>query len=115
MDHPTREADWTSFVLHYIFGLFLGGGLGVFAFTRGNGKWLSEDFFLLFVSGAAFLSAGVGAKWGDRLWMSFSESTFGSDAPRHSRLSAWLCSLSIIAGASFVGTSLFKQFYHQIP
>jgi hypothetical protein len=110
MQDSESKADWMSFVLHFLFGFAVGAGIGFFVTSRRGGTWLQDDLVLPFLSGTALLAGGVGARWGDRLWMSFSESTFGSDAPRHNRFSKWLCNLSILAGIAFSATSLFKQF-----
>lgn len=105
------KADWMSFVLHFLFGLAIGAVIGGLTISRRHGIWLQEDFIFSYLCGTAFLGAGLGAKWGDRLWMASSSSIVGSDAPTHSRFSNWLCSLSTLIGLALVATSLFKNFY----
>lgn len=100
-----------SFVLHYLFGLAVGGIGGLFIISRNYNIWLKDPLILPFLAGTALFVGGIGARFGDGLWMSISESTFGTDAPRHNRLSKWLCDLSILSGIAFAGTALFKQFY----
>lgn len=111
MQQSPLKADWLSFILHFLFGLAVGGVLGFVVIGRKSGIWLNDDLILPWISGVALIGAGLGAKMGDSLWMSSSESLFPSDAPAHSRLSAWLCSLSILIGIALAATSIIKQFY----
>ncbi|RYD83181.1 MAG: hypothetical protein EOP84_08295 [Verrucomicrobiaceae bacterium] len=111
MHSPAPQADWMSFVLHFIFGLIVAVIIGVFVAFEDYRLWMRAPLVMPFLSGAALLGGGVAAKWGDRLWASLSESAYTTDAPRHSRTSAWICSMCIFAGVVLTATSLFKQFH----
>ena len=107
------KADWLSFVLHFIFGLFVGCALGLLTICRRrHGIWLQEELVLPYLSGTSLIFAGLGAKLGDRLWLGNSYRVIPPDAPNHDRFSFCLSILSIVFGAALAAISLFRHFVH---
>lgn len=100
--HPNRNdhrADWLSFILHAIFGLILGliGGAATVHHRRFS-PFLDEYFVLPFILGTGLFLAGLGAKYGDRLWLGDTFRTVASDRPKHNTASTLLAFTLMVTG-----------------
>ena len=112
MHESESKADWLSFVLHFIFGLIVGCIIGlVTILRRREGIWLQEELILPYLAGTSLIGGGLGAKFGDRLWMGSSYRVIPPDAPHHNRLSLYFSNLSVLLGFGLAATSLFKHFF----
>jgi hypothetical protein len=111
MREYSSKANWLSFVLHFIFGLFVGclGGL-VLISRRRHGIWLNHELILPYLIGAALVGAGLGARLGDRLWIGLNYLVIPPDAPIHSKWSYYLSLFVTSLGAIIVALSLFRHF-----
>lgn len=114
MQKSPEKADWLSFVLHFIFGLFVGCFLGLLTITRrSHGIWLREELTLPYLAGTSLLCAGLGAKLGDRLWIGNNYRVIPPIAPQHDRISFCLSMLAIILGSALAAISVFRHFFEQ--
>ena len=113
MQEFPRKADWISFVLHFVFGFVVGCILGFLTITRrSHGVWLREEVILPYLIGTSLISAGLGAKWGDQLWIGDHYKVIPPNAPTHSRLSLLLAHLSVLLGAVAITAALYWHFSH---
>lgn len=100
-----NKADWLGWSMQLVFGLILGGVLGVIVWLRRhNGTWLAEDRVLPFLAGCALIGAGLTSHYGDRIFYGlFQETSYRvipPDAPE--RNAASRC-CSVLLGLGGVG------------
>ncbi len=111
MREYSSKANWLSFVLHFILGLFVVCMGGLVIISRGRrGYWLDNDLILPYLIGAALVGAGLGARLGDRLWIGLNYLVIPPDAPTHSKWSYYLSLFVTSVGAIIVALSLFRHF-----
>ncbi len=114
MQESPDKADWLSFVMHFIFGLLVGGALGLFTICRRrHGIWLQEELILPYLSGTALIFGGLGAKLGDRLWMGDNYRVIPPNVPTHNKASFCLSILAMVLGGILAALSLFRHFSPQ--
>jgi hypothetical protein len=112
MQDAPEKADWMSFVLHFVFGLFVGCFVGFITIgRRGHGIWLQEELILPYLSGTSLLCAGLGAKFGDRLWMANHYRVIPPDSAKHDSRSRSLSMVSTVLGAGLAVFSLVQHFW----
>lgn len=111
MEEYSKKANWLAFVLHSIFGLFVGCISGLVLISRKRqGIWLNDELIFPYLIGAALVGAGLGARLGDRLWIGHRYLVIPPDAPAHSKWSYYLSLFVTCVGAIIVGISLFLHF-----
>ena len=111
MQDAPEKADWISFVLHFVFGLFVGCLVGFITISRRrHGIWLQEELILPYLSGTSLFCAGLGAKLGDRLWIGDNYRVIPPDSAKHNRRSILASMISIVCGAGLAVVSLFLHF-----
>jgi hypothetical protein len=111
MQDAPEKADWISFVLHFVFGLFVGCFVGFITISRRrHGIWLQEELILPYLSGSSLFCAGLGAKLGDRLWIGDNYRVIPPDSAKHNRRSILASMISIVCGAGLAVVSLFLHF-----
>ena len=114
MQESPAKADWLSFVLHFIFGLFVGCVLGFLTISRRrHGIWLQEELIIPYLSGTSLICAGLGAKLGDRLWIGDNYRVIPPSAPNHDRVSFYLSVLATVFGIGLAAFALFRHFFGQ--
>src|SRR3954468_22215533 len=66
------KTDWLGWLLQALLGLAAGALLGLFAISRRRaGFAISTQFVPMFLWGTALIGAGLAARWGDNLWISY--------------------------------------------
>jgi len=112
MQEPSNKADWLAIVLQFVFGLLAGGLIGLAMVKRRYRyePWLREDLLWPYLIGCALFTAGLCAKFGDRLWLSDSYRMIRPEGPGHSRGSLWLPYGAMLIGAALVISSLYRHF-----
>ena len=116
MQGEPRKADWMSFVMHFVIGLFPGCLIGWMIINpprrgmRGDGIWLDDDLIFPFLLGTSLIIAGIAATYGDRLWIGNNYRVIPPDAARHSKISMYLARFTIIFGAALAFYALYKHF-----
>jgi hypothetical protein len=107
----SKQADWLSFTLHFIFGLVVGFFVGLYSITRNaSGTNLAEEFIIPFLFGASLIGAGLATKLGDRLWIGDNCRIIPPDAPRHSQVSYYSAISTIVLGSAVVVFSIISHF-----
>lgn len=107
----SKQADWLSFAMHFIFGLVVGFFVGLYSVTRSaSGLNLADASIIPFLFGASLVGAGLGAKLGDRLWLGNSYIIIPPDTPRHSRVSCYSAISTIVLGSAMVTFSIISHF-----
>ena len=100
-----RRANWLAWSLQFIFGLVIGGLVGVGVLMRRNSVnlfWMSPNLVPYFLIGAALLGAGLASHYGDRLWLD--DYIIPQESPKQSNLSR---NCSFLAGAVGVGLMVY--------
>ena len=111
MQDTPEKADWISFVLHFVFGLFVGCVVGLITISRRrNGIWLHEELILPYLAGTSLFCAGLGAKYGDRLWIGNNYRIIPPDSAKHNWSSIFFSIVSIICGGGLAVVSVFLHF-----
>jgi hypothetical protein len=99
----SKQADWLSFALHFIFGLVVGFFVGLAAISRrGQSFCITEEFILPYLIGASLIGAGLGAKMGDRLWVGDHYRIIPPSGPSHSRVSYYSAISTLVFGIAMV-------------
>jgi hypothetical protein len=105
-----RHANWLAWFMHGTFGLFVGAVAGLILISRRQrGLWLDLDLVIPFLVGAALIGAGLGSRYGDRLWMGDNYRMLPPDEPEQSNLSDILSWCLVAAGAATCVATVFKQ------
>lgn len=107
MEKP--QADWMSWVLHYIFGLVVGAGMafgGGMRWNRFSSSTLDGDQ-LLIVLGSAFIGGGLASQFGDRFW-SDSYRCIPPDEITHSQASKIASVFSWLVGSLLLFLGLIR-------
>jgi hypothetical protein len=104
------HANWLAWIMQGIFGLFVGalGGFAVIA-RRRAGFWLDDKLILPFLIGAALIGAGLGSRYGDRLWLRDNYGMLPPEEPEQSNLSDILSWCSFGAGLATCIVAILKQ------
>ncbi len=114
-----RLGEWIGWALHYLLGLIAGGGLGVgliYGRRPGfhsvlNSGLISQEVAFPFILGASLLGAGLGAWFGDRLWLSESYRIIAPEGPAHTSITKVASLASMVIGAAFIGYALYRQIF----
>lgn len=109
--NPPSDADWLSVLMHYVFGAVLGCLLGFGILARMRELHTDGDFVLTFVSGTTLIVAGLGAQFGDRLWLGNNYSIIPPDGIKHNKLSLYVAIFSIVLGCALSGISLAEYLF----
>ena len=97
--------------MHGFFGLVAGVVAGFVLISRGRlGLWLDRDFLLPFLIGAGLIGAGLGSRYGDRLWIGDNYYMLPPDEPDQSNLSDWISWCFVAAGVATCIVMILKQF-----
>jgi len=105
------KADWLAWTLHGIFGCFVGLAVGVYVALRCRGGLLFNDhLFLPFLIGSSLIGAGLGSRFGDRLWIGDNYRILAPEEPEQSPLSDWLSWGLVAAGIATCVLTVLKQF-----
>ena len=105
-----RSANWLGWSMHGALGLFAGAVAGFILISRGRrGLWLDVSLILPFVFGTALIGAGLGSRYGDRLWIGDNYRMIPPDEPEQSHLSDWLSWCLIAAGTATCAVTVLKQ------
>jgi hypothetical protein len=111
MQEEPRKADWMSFVMHFVIGLFPGCLLGYATIHRHRrGIWLDDDLIFPYLLGTSLIIAGIAATYGDRLWIGHNYRVIPPDAVSHSKISLYVARITIIFGAALAFYALYKHF-----
>src|SRR6185295_12077944 len=95
-----KQANWLAWSMHGIYGFIAGVVLGLVVISRGrSGLWIHVDLVVRFLIGAALIGAGLGSRYGDRLWIGDNYKMLPPDEPEQSTLSDWL-SWCLVAGGT---------------
>lgn len=101
------EADWMGVMIHAVFGFVAGGALGAVIIMRTCKSILvtsGSQGMGTMIAGAAFLGAGLGACYGDRLWMGKNHAVNPINTVRHTRTSkAFSIALACLGGLLIAG------------
>jgi hypothetical protein len=101
------KANWLSFGMHFVFGMFVGCAIGLFTIARRrHGIWLHEELIVPYLFGTSLICAGLGAKLGDQFWIGDRYRVIPPDAPSHNNTSLYLSITAIMSGGVFVVVSL---------
>jgi hypothetical protein len=104
------HANWLAWVLQAVFGFFVGGFVGFIALLRKRGgPWLDERLILPFLLGAALMGAGLGSRYGDRLWFGDNYLVVPPDEPEQSNFSDILSWCLFAAGLATCIVTLLKD------
>lgn len=68
------------------------------------------DRVLPFLLGTALIGAGLGSRYGDRLWLGDSYKVIPPDEPEQSALSDWISWCLVAAGIATCVVTIIKQF-----
>jgi len=106
-----RGADWLSWIMQAIAGLFAGAVLGLGMASRGRaGGWRFDETLLLpFIIGTAMMGAALASHYGDRLWIGHSYRIIPPDGVRHSRSSQFLSFFLGTAGLLLALSAILQQ------
>jgi hypothetical protein len=106
-----RRANWIGWTMHGFLGLLVGAGIGLFIIHRRGGVfWIDNDLIAPFLIGAACIGAGLGSRYGDRLWIGDNYHMLPPDEPEQSHLSDWLSWCLVGAGIATCVVTVLKQF-----
>ena len=107
----SKQADWLSFALHFIFGMVVGLFVGLIAISRRRQSiWLTEELILPYLIGASLIGAGLSAKMGDRLWVGDNYRIIPPSGPIHSRASYFSAISTLILGSAMVVFCIVRHF-----
>jgi len=105
-----RGANWLAWMMRGVLGQFAGAVAGLILISRGrSGLWLDASLILPFVFGAALIDAGLGSRFGDRLWVGDNYRMIAPDEPEQSNLSDWLSWCLVAAGTATCTVTVFRQ------
>jgi len=107
----SSSADWLSWVMQAIVGLFVGAVLGLALASRGRaGGWRIDEALLLpFILGTALMGAAFASHYGDRLWIGDNYRVIAPDGVQHSRSSQFLSFFLGILGVILTLSAIFRQ------
>ena len=106
-----KSANWLAWILQGIFGFVAGAVGGLILISRGrSGLWLDRQLLLPFLTGTALIGAGLGSRYGDRLWLGDSYKMIPPDEPEQSNLSDILSWCLIAAGVATCVVTILRQF-----
>ena len=88
-------------------GLVTGLALTV---RRGMVFWLRAEFMIPFLIGAALIGAGLGSRYGDRLWMGDAYYMLPPEEPEQSNLSDWISWSLVASGMAKCAVTILKHF-----
>lgn len=78
---------------------------------RRHGIWLSEELVFPYLIGAAMIGAGLGARYGDRLWLGDNFRVFRPNIHKQSSKSSRLSIAVVIVGVVLTVYSLLSHFF----
>ncbi len=79
----TPQADWLSWSLHLIFGMFVGAGMGMMlARMLWEMRFIGPDQIIPVISGVSLLLAAFTSRYADRVWLR--HTIFDPEAPPQS-------------------------------
>ncbi len=105
-----KSANWLAWSMHGVFGFVAGAVIGLVLISRGrSGLWLNLDLVVRFLLGAAMIGAGLGSRFGDRLWLGDQYKMLPPDEPEQSNLSDWLSWCLVAAGVATCVVTILKQ------
>ena len=97
--------------MHSVFGLLAGAVAGLWLISRGRaGLWLDSNLVIPLLIGSALIGAGLGSRYGDRLWMGDNYYMLPPDEPEQSNLSDWVSWCLVAAGVATCVVTILKQF-----
>jgi hypothetical protein len=106
-----KSADWFAWLLHGLYGLFVGLVTGLaLTVRRGMGFWLRAEFMIPFLVGVALIGDGLGSRYGDRLWMGDNYYMLPPDEPAQSNLSDWISWSLVASGTATCIVTILKHF-----
>ena len=105
-----RRANWFAWSMQAVFGLVAGAVAGLLVVSRGRaGLWLDSDRVIPFLIGTALIGAGLGSRYGDRLWVGDHYYMIPPDEPAQNNLSDYLSWCLVAAGAATCGVTILKE------
>jgi len=105
------QANWLAWTLHGILGCFVGFAAGFYLIGLRRGRGLLEDHLILpFLIGSSLIGAGLGSRFGDRLWIGDNYRIIAPEEPEQSPLSDWLSWGLVAVGVATCVVTLLKQF-----
>jgi hypothetical protein len=106
-----QRANWLGWVLQAVFGFFVGGFAGFALIARLRlGPRFYDDLLFPFVIGSALIGAGLGSRYGDRLWLGDNYRELAPDEPEQSNLSEILSWCLFAAGLATCIVTILRQF-----
>jgi hypothetical protein len=104
------RANWLAWFLHGVFGLVAGVVAGLVVLSRGRaGLWLDIDLLPKFLIGTALMGAGLGSRYGDRLWLGDNYRMLPPEEPEQSNFSDWLSWGLVAAGCANCIVTVLRQ------
>ena len=105
------KADWLAWTLQGILGGAVGLVVGVCVLLRRHGVGLLNHHLILpFLIGSSLIGAGLGSRFGDRLWIGDNYLVIPPDEPEQSPLSDWLSWGLVASGIATCVLTVLKQF-----
>ena len=104
------QADWLGWTMQGVFGFLVGVAVGCYFLFRGRaGFGLHSGLMIPCLIGTGLIGAGLGARYGDRLWMGDNYRIIPPDEPEQSVLSDWLAWFLVAAGSATCVVVVLKQ------
>jgi hypothetical protein len=106
------KANWTAWGLHGGFGAIAGGLIGFCTLIEEGPDtfWIRTDLVIFLLIGGALIGAGLGSRYGDRLWLGENYHILPPDEPEQSNLSDWLSWCLVAAGVATCVVTILKHF-----
>lgn len=104
-----QRANWLGWILQGIFGFFVGGLAGFVVIARLRlGSRFFDDLLPPFLLGSALMGAGLGSRYGDRLWLGDNCRMIEPDEPQQSDFSDILSWCLFAAGLATCVVTFLK-------
>jgi len=108
-----QHADWLSWILQFLFGMFVGAcfALGIVSRRGGRSSFIPDDDKGLFILALSLAIGGLAASLGDRLWFNSNGSIFSNYGHKHSFFSEVLAIIISVVGFLISGSIFARQIW----